>query len=164
MAMQSNVTFQGLEEFEQAVKKIASQFKRQELLKPLRRSTEPTIKALRLLVTKHTDSGNLYDSVGNITGKSKSFPNVLVGYRVGRFSGFHGHLLEFGTKPRFRGTKKSTAVLRRGKYRRGRISTGTMPALHLVEKAHEASQNAAVAKLEQEMLRHTEKILNKVFR
>lgn len=162
--MSSSISIEGLKEFEDAVKKLPLQYKRQELLKPLRRSTEPTIKALKRQVTKHTDSGNLYDSVGNITGKSKSFPNVLVGYRVGRYSGFHGHLVEHGTKPRFRGSKKDTRVLRRGKYRKGRIYTGEMPALNLVKKAHKESEQQAVQKLEQEMLRHTEKILNKLFK
>jgi len=149
----SSIDIEGWKKFEKAVKSIPLEYKRRELLTPLRRSAIPTVKALRRQVTKHTDSGTLYDSVGTITGTSKTFPNVLVGYRVDEtFRGFHGLFLEEGTEARFRKGAKG-----------GRISTGKMPALRLVEKAAKASEQEAIRALESEMLAHTKKILAKVF-
>jgi len=46
-------------------------------------------------------TGNLMESIGNITGRSKEYPNIQVGPRAkGRFKGAHAQLIQFGTKNR----------------------------------------------------------------
>lgn len=147
--------------FSEKVKSIPEKFQRKALLPVLRKGTKATVQTLKRNVSKHEASGNLYDSVGTITGRSKEFPNILVGYRVsGSYSGFHGHLVEHGTKDRYRKRKKITAA---ATFRSKRMSTGKMPALNLVEKSAEESESQAVASLEKEMKKFTEKQLAKHF-
>jgi hypothetical protein len=153
------IELKGWKEFQEKVKAIPEKYKRQALLPVLRKSTGSTIRAVRSELRKHDSTGNLWQSVGNITGKNKSFPNVLVGYRIkGQYKGFHGHFLEHGTKQRFRGSKSGSA------FRRGRISTGSARGFNVIAKAAQVSEAAAVAELEREMLIFTEKELSKLFR
>lgn len=150
--------------FQSAVKRIPEKYQRRRVLPVLRKSTPHTISALRRQVSRHDNSGALWDAVGNITGKSKDFPNVLVGYRVGRYRGFHGHLVEKGTKQRFRRRKNTSALGGFSKRGRKKITTGSMPAFGLVEKAAKESEAAAIRELEVQMLRFTEKELKKIFK
>lgn len=86
---------EGFAEFQRKIEALPDKMKRAELLKLLRRSTKPTIAAAKRHVPKK--SGRLQRSIGNITGKSKTYPNVLVGPRArGKHGGFHGALVEFG--------------------------------------------------------------------
>lgn len=168
-----DVQLKGYREFQRAVEKIPTRFKRDALLKVLRRSTGYTIRAIRNQLNRHDNTGNLWNSVGNITGKSREFPNVLVGYRVrgtfknsyekrgrGRYKGHHGHLLEYGTGERYRGPKKSTRL----KAFRRRISTGKGPALHIVENAARQSHEQSVKLLEKEAARFVKMELKKLFK
>lgn len=155
----------GWKEFEEAVKKIPNEFKRDIVLRVLRRSTRHAIVAIRGQLGQHDDDGDLWGSVGNITGKSQTFPNVLVGYRVkGSYKGFHGHLLEHGTKHRFRRRKGTKARQVFGKRGRKAISTGSGRAFNIVRKAAAASQAQSVALVEAEMVKVTEKLLKKLFK
>lgn len=86
---------EGYDAFLKEVQQLPDRLKRRETLKLLRRVTKPTIMAAKANVRSR--SGRLERSIGNITGKSKTYPNVLVGPRVkGNHAGFHGHLVEFG--------------------------------------------------------------------
>jgi hypothetical protein len=153
------IELQGWKQFQEKVKAIPSKFKRQAMLPVLRKSTGSTIRAVRSELRKHDSSGNLWQSVGNITGKSKTFPNVLVGYRIkGQYKGFHGHFLEHGTKQRFRGSKAGSTRRKR------KISTGAARGFNIISTAAKTSEAAAVAELEREMLIFTEKELSKLFR
>ena len=138
--------------FQAAIKRIPQQMdKRREILKVIRPATKHTVKTLKNLVAKHDHSGHLEDSVGTITGLSRDYPNVLVGYRVKRgFKGFHGHLVEAGTRPRYK--KKNKAY------------TGVMPALGLVKKASDQSERESVAALEKRVAKYTEQAIAKAFR
>jgi len=159
----SDFELKGFEQFAYQVSQIPDKYQRAEVLKVLRKCTSPTIRAIRSQVIKHDNSGNLWQSVGNITGKSKTFPNILVGFRVRNgYKGFHGHILEHGTQERFRRKKRTSAfgVVRNGK----NISTGKMPALNLVKKGANASESQAIAEAERQMLAFTEKQLKKIFR
>lgn len=86
---------EGFDKFLREVEKLPDRMKRNELLKVLRRSSKPTIQAAKRNI--HSRSNRLGKSIGNITGKNREYPNVMVGPRVkGKNEGFHGHLVEFG--------------------------------------------------------------------
>ena len=138
--------------FQKAIKRIPSQMdKRRELLRVIRPATKHTVSRLKSLVARHDNTGNLEDSVGTITGTSKTFPNVLVGYRVRRgFKGFHGHIVEHGTNAR--------------KKRGNGAYTGSMPALNLVDKASKQSEAQSVQELEKRVAKYTEQAIAKAFR
>lgn len=140
--------------FQAAIKRIPEQMnKRREILKVIRPATKHTRNKLKQLVARHDNTGTLEDSVGNITGRNRTFPNVLVGYRVrGRYRGFHGHLVEYGTKARYRGKGKKKSY------------TGVMPAFGLVKKAAEQSEAQSVAELEKRIAKYTEQAIAKSFR
>lgn len=91
-----NITeIQGFAEFERQLKRLPEKQKRSEILKVLRKVTRPLIQAARANINDHT--GNLSRSIGNITGKSREYPNILVGPRAkGKNRGQHGHLVEAG--------------------------------------------------------------------
>lgn len=70
----------------------------------IRRAIKPTLIAAQQNVARidkqstGDTTGNLFDSLGFITGKSKDFPNIQIGPRVKRgWKGFHGVFVEFGT-------------------------------------------------------------------
>ena len=86
---------EGYDKFLKAVQTLPDKMKRQETLKLLRRVTKPTIAAAKAKVPEK--EGKLKRSIGNITGKSKTYPNVMVGPRAkGKHEGFHGALVECG--------------------------------------------------------------------
>ena len=86
---------EGYDKFLLEVQRLPDKLKRNELLKLLRRSSQPTIAAAKRNVRKK--SGKLERSIGNITGKNREYPNIMVGPRAkGKHEGFHGHLIEFG--------------------------------------------------------------------
>ncbi|MCE7996427.1 MAG: hypothetical protein HEP71_30900 [Roseivirga sp.] len=158
-------SIEGWDKFTEAMKRIPQEHKRVVLLRVLRRSTKHAIRSIRAELRQHDDDGDLWDSVGNITGKSKTFPNVLVGYRVrGRYKGYHGHLIEHGTKQRFRRRKNTKASQVFGRRGRKAISTGRMPAFNIIKKAAAASQAQSIQLLEEEVARQTETILAKLFK
>jgi HK97 gp10 family phage protein len=93
--MSKGIELDGFPDFLKAVERLPDRLKRMELLKVLRREAKPTVQAAKRNVRKK--SGKLERSITTITGKSKIYPNILVGPSVkGKNEGFHGHLIEFG--------------------------------------------------------------------
>ncbi len=101
---------EGLDKLMAQLKKMPEKAKRTTLLKIMRRVTGPVADAARAEVAQIQEkafsegrfpTGNLYDSIGNITGRSKEFPNIQIGPRAkGNYKGWHGHLVHYGTGQR----------------------------------------------------------------
>lgn len=117
--MKAWVQVEGLQELQSQLKRLPERIKKNELYRILRNVTGPVEEAMRSEVTKielaahaagRDTTGNLYDAIGRIRGKSKEYLNVQVAPRVkGKYRGYHAHLVNFGTK--IRKTRKG--------YRRG---------------------------------------------
>jgi HK97 gp10 family phage protein len=90
------------------LKKYQRSLTRNELLRITRKSIKPVLVQAKNEVARiertsreGNTTGNLWESLGNITGRSKEFVNVQIGARAKRgFKGWHAHLLEFGTSRR----------------------------------------------------------------
>lgn len=101
---------EGLDLLIRQLRSMPDKAKRSTLLKIIRRVTGPVVAAARHEVAQIEEkafsegrfpTGNLMESIGNITGRSKEYPNIQVGPRAkGRFKGAHAQLIEFGTKNR----------------------------------------------------------------
>jgi hypothetical protein len=101
------------------MKAFGMSLNRRELIMLIKRSIKPTLEATQQEANRiekeakskgRIPTGNLADSIGFITGRSKEFVNIQVGPRVkGKWKGFHGHWVEFGT-----GDRKTNKGVRRG--------------------------------------------------
>jgi hypothetical protein len=81
--------------------------KRGEITTLIRRSIKPVMLAAqreagRIEATPgYSGVGNLYDSIGMFTGRSRKFPNVQIGARIQKgFKGYHAFMVEHGTEMR----------------------------------------------------------------
>lgn len=97
---------QGADKLQRIFRRMPELFTDNKLRAVHRRAVTPLISRIHRL-TPVGKTGNLADSVGTENVKT-DLGGIHVGYRrKGGFKGFAGHLIEFGTKPRF--TKKSFA-------------------------------------------------------
>lgn len=127
--------------------------KRSTLLKIIRRVTGPVVEAAKHEVAQIQENafaegrfptGNLLASIGNITGRSKEFPNIQVGPRAkGQFKGAHAQLIQFGTKNR------------RNKYGSNR---GKVTANPFMERAFKKTFPAVKSDFEKQVAKEVEKI------
>ena len=151
MAMRNDfdgLRVEGWDKLTQEVLKMPLKLKRQPLLRVLRSSTSPVIRAVRKRVPE--ESGVLKRSVGNITGKNKEFPNILVGYRKTKAfdrKGFDnralGTVLEFGTDQRFtKGRRKK--------------STGLVKGQSIYQQAFDESKDQVIPALEKKVAKMLE--------
>lgn len=95
-------------------------------------AAKPMIEKAKLLAPEGPE-GNLVDSIGSVTtpmAKANIIGEVKIGPRRSRrYRGHHGHLVEFGTKPR--------------RNRRG-ANRGIMPKKPFMEPAFHATKNVVV--------------------
>jgi hypothetical protein len=91
----------------EAFQEMAQKDKRSILISAFRKSTKPTLNAVRANV--HTKTRNLYKSIGLIVLRNEV--GVVLGARTkGGFKGFHGHLVEAGTNSRGYVAKKTIHI------------------------------------------------------
>lgn len=120
-----------------------------ETIKPVLQQAQREVARIEMNSSNDT-TGNLWESLGFITGKSREFPNVQIGPRAKRgFKGHHGHLVEFGTSSR-----KNRKGSNRGK---SRPNPFMKPAFEKTKGSIVNSYQNAVAKL-------TQKIADKTFK
>lgn len=109
----SIVEIEGFTELLAKIKQLPDKVKRREMLKVLRQSAKPTLRAARAEVPvskkqhiisgkrsrKVIQPGQLRKSIGNITGKAKDKAVVYVGPRTKgkRYDGFYGMWVHGGT-------------------------------------------------------------------
>ena len=81
--------------------------KKGEITTLIRKSIKPVMiaaqrEAARIETTPgYSGVGNLYDSIGMFTGRSRNFPNVQIGARIQKgFKGYHAFMVEHGTEMR----------------------------------------------------------------
>lgn len=125
--MSVKVSVTGLNEIDTLLKKLPDNVKHSVLSSAHANAAKPLVTKMQLLAPEGP-TGNLVDSVGVVKmniKRANAVGEVRVGpRRKGRYKGYAGHLVEFGTKQRYtRG---------RGKYRAG-ASRGIMPKKPFVE-------------------------------
>lgn len=147
------VEIQGYDKFLKAIEKLPDKTKRSEMLKLIRKTTKPTILAAKANI--NDQSGRLARSIGNITGKSKTYPNILVGPRIkGNHAGFHGHLVEFGTKKHVIWQKYKT---KNGRIIRRRIEHPGSKPHPFMKPAFESTKGLVSKDLEVRIAKYLEK-------
>jgi hypothetical protein len=110
----TTVRVEGIDNVLSKLRQLPDKLTRNILLQAYRKSTKPMIKSIRSktprakTALKRIDAkgneqvyqpGNLAKSIGNITGKSKVYPNILVGARAGvtrKNDGFYAHFVHEG--------------------------------------------------------------------
>lgn len=112
--------------------------------KAVRKAAKPMIKAMRALTPTRTR--NLRRSIGlKVKRYGKTVVVAVLGHRIklGKFGGQHGHLVELGTKDRYRKPKnliRAVVSAARG----GRPGyTGRMKAQHPLRRGFNATANAS---------------------
>lgn len=100
---------------EKTFQKLQYSDQRSVLLSAFRKATRPSVNAVRSNVSVKT--GNLKRSIGILTARNE-IAVVLAARRNSGFKGWHGHLVEFGTRERSYTTKKGN------QHRTGRMDYG----------------------------------------
>lgn len=105
-------------------------------------AAKPLIEKEKLLAPEGP-TGNLIDSIGAVKvplKRAREIGEVHVGPRIRRpYRGFHGHLVEFGTKTR--------ELEGKGKYRKG-TNRGIMPAKPFVKPALQQTRDRVLARIQ----------------
>ena len=147
---------EGLKELQSQLKQVPEKIKKNELYRILRNVTGPVEDAMRHEVAQIQEkafsegrptTGNLYDAIGRIRGKSQEFVNIQVAPRAKRgFKGGHAHLVNFGTKVRATRTGAN-----RGAARENNFS----------ERAYNKTRSAVTLQMEKQIAKSTERLLKK---
>lgn len=148
------VEIEGLKQLQSQLKQVPEKIKRNELYRILRNVTVPVEKAMKSEVSKieadahaagRETTGNLFDAIGKIRGKSKEYLNIQVAPRArGNYKGWHAHLVNFGTKTR--STKK-------GKNR------GAARENNFAQRAFDRTLNSVRPDFEAQVANSTERLL-----
>jgi hypothetical protein len=123
------------------------------MISAYRKAGKPVIdearQLLRIRRKKLSKKNRLDESFGMIPMKSRK-PAMLIGARKSKgFKGFHGHLVNEGTKNRLRKIKRSGI---RGKLGlRRTVSAGRMPATHFWDDALTNKTPTVIANMQKEM-------------
>jgi len=88
---------------EKMFQKLEYNDQRSVLISAFRKATRPTVDAVRSNAPRKT--GNLKRSIGILTARNE-IAVILAARRNSGFKGWHGHLVEFGTRERSYTTKK----------------------------------------------------------
>ena len=147
---------EGLDTLQSQLKQLPEKIKKNELYRILRNVTGVVEDAARAEVAKierdaeaagRQTTGNLYDAIGRIRGKSKEYVNVQVAPRAkGNYRGWHAHLVHFGTVNRT--TKKG--------WKRGAATANPF-----MERAFNKTLSQVKPKFEMEIAKSTEKLFKK---
>lgn len=168
-----NVEIEGMERLIRQLKSLPEKMKRSELLKILRSGSRPFVKSVQHEVAQIMEkaysegrypTGNLYNSIGLITGSSIDYPNIQVGARVqgapggywnkrsygggrkkfgNRFKGYHAHLVHYGTSSR--------------RTRKG-YGRGASKGIPFMEKAYERAKTEVAINTTKAVARYLDKI------
>jgi hypothetical protein len=104
----------GFEELDRKMKRLPLVFTHKIVGSAIFKSAKPAVDATKMILLTKTKrrTGNLVESIGRVRTpikKANEIGEVKVGPRVGgRYKGFHGHLIEFGTKDRYTKANKYT--------------------------------------------------------
>lgn len=111
MPANNNLQFQGFREAEQLLDALGKKVGGRELQKILRNNLQITVERGRELVPR--DDGDLAKSLGVINGRGAGRGVSVYGgpRRSSAYKGYHGHLVEFGTAPRFDKDGNSTGTM-----------------------------------------------------
>lgn len=126
--MNVKISITGAKEIDQVLKAMPKELTHKVLGAAHASAAKPLIEKEKLLAPEGP-TGHLVDSIGAVKTSIKRanvIGEVNVGPRSGRFKGNHGHLVEFGTKPRR--TKKGA-------------NRGFMPAHPFAKPAFDQTKN-----------------------
>lgn len=100
--MNVNISITGAKEIDAVLKAMPKELTHKVLGAAHANAAKPLVEKEKLLAPEGP-TGHLVDSIGVVKTtfkKANTIGEVKVGPRTGRFKGNHGHLVEFGTKPR----------------------------------------------------------------
>lgn len=147
---------------QKAFQEMAEKDKRSIMISAFRKATKPTLDATRANI--NSKSGNLKRSIGLLVMRNE-VAVILGARRRHGYKGFHGHLLEDGTKQRGYVAKKTTHIktpngwhsVKAGE----RVNTGKGPATHFFSRAIASTGNTALNIMAQEWQNSIEKFHRK---
>lgn len=135
-----NIKIEGIEELQKQLIQMPERVKRTTLLRILRSGSRVVVDSAKHEVAQimekafsegRTPTGNLYESIGQITSKSIDYPNIQVGARVKRgYKGYHVHWVNYGTKIR-----KTTDPGVTPRTRKAGLNRGSMRGNPFMERA-----------------------------
>lgn len=168
-----SVEVEGMEKLIKQLKSLPEKMKRSELLKILRSGSRPFVRSIQHEVAQIMEkaysegrfpTGNLYNSIGQITGKSHEYPNIQIGAKVqgapggywnkrrysggrrrsgSRFKGYHAHLVHYGTSNR--------------RTRKG-YGRGAAEGIPFMDKAYERSKTEVALSTTKAVAKYIDKI------
>lgn len=131
---------------------------REIFLNAFRKAAKPyvsTIRANLLSVIDSSRSGNLYKSIGTKATKSLLNTQLLIGFRTfGKYSGYHAHLIEHGTKKRF--YKRTKNIIFKTKK-----NTGKLKATHFFQKSYDSDSQTIEKNIKGSMVKSLDKFVQK---
>lgn len=121
--MSVKITLTGVKEIDACLKAMPLQLT-DRVLQQAGVSASKVLVAKAKLLAPEGPNGNLVDSIGAVKGSfnqvrslQREVGQVTVGPRRGRYKGYHAHLVEYGTRPRYtkgRGKKRKVRNAYRG--------------------------------------------------
>lgn len=149
------ISITGLKEIDRTLKALPKELQHKLLTQAHRAAAKPLVEREKLLAPEGP-TGTLIDSIGVTTTpikKANTIGEIRVGPRRKRpHRGFHGHLVEFGTKERF--------LKGRGKYAAG-TSRGVMPAKPFAAPAFQQTKGIIPDRIREQIAR---KMVNRMKR
>lgn len=139
----------GFDELQRQIKKLPDSLKRTELIRIQKKVAKPLVEKTKLTAPEGP-TGNLVDSIGTVTGRSKKNPNIYVVPRVkGRFKrkGRHANFVHEGT------------AFRRKK---GGAPTGSMPKNAFMQRAYDATKSGLIRNYEKDIAKYIQRRINKL--
>lgn len=100
--MNVSISITGAKEIDTLLKQMPKELTHKVLGAAHADAAKPLVEKEKLLAPEGP-TGNLVDSIGTVKStfkKANTIGEVNVGPRGGKFKGNHGHLVEFGTRPR----------------------------------------------------------------
>ena len=144
--MEITVNTDQIKTLEQFFNDLSSINQRKVFMAGFRRAAKPLITAAKSATPY--DTGTLYKSIGTM-----EIPNevaILVGAKKsGKYKGWHGHLVENGTKERFRRSKDGAR-------------TGKVTGVHFFEHAYDSTQEQMYSQIEQTWYEEIDRFIIKV--
>lgn len=138
-----NVKITGLDNVTEALRNMQYADKKKILLSAYKRAVKPTYTMMKSLAPKGKTL-NLWNSIGIQSFKRQDKVGVKIGARAsGRYRGYHGYIVEFGTVNRYAKTYK-------GKPLTTPRFTGKMPYNGFVRKSVKATESQVVNSVAQE--------------
>lgn len=176
MSSFADIDVEGFEELRQKLLLLANdKDKRRESLVILRQVARPTLAVSKMLVPvsqkahyarrQKINPGNLKESLGLITGKSKDNPTIYVGPRAkGRFKGWYGHFVHDGHKVYNNPGQGRNKLKRYRQRRRPEVVSKQVQGNPFLTRAYEQTRGRVTSDAEVKFARFLQRRIDKLSR